>query len=517
MTTSQKLKAKISSQIEKILTKQGEASDVVIAVYTRNKCVEITLNNDNPFTIAYNKRRDILDDSKKWHKLLNDKVNRELKNKSHNSLYIVYVKNDTTLPELTGLENVAIKKIVSENTLFCYATKDSIKQFIKSNKNKIICEMNSYIETDPQENKSQDISTTSPAVLSAALQRIGARTSSPRQDNPFEYSNDVHIFVLDGGIYKHRDLTIDIENSRNFVPDENNVVDATKWEDTIRGHGTHVAGIIAANGIGVAPGIKLIAHRVSNNNGSSQVAWQIESLTAIETFKKKNINTKIVVNISLGGAVQRNDIGPPVSQRQTFQVNQLKIQKLIKMGITFVTSAGNFTHNVVANTSGRIPDIIAVASFVFVEGDKSRRNEKNNDIGFTSNYGPAVDIMAPGVDRRSTEPNNSYGIRSGTSMAAPTVTGAIALMLSVQAKRDPTVVLTPEQIKNKLRDDAINSFNDNKNPRIKLENRQFYRCWRQTFTEEECNTWWRDTLPETYPYSLFIGSYTKNGETVQNY
>lgn len=120
MTTSQKLKAKIYSQIEKILTRQGEASDVVIAVYTRNKCVEITLNNDNPFTIAYNKRRDILDDSKKWHKLLNDKVNRELKNKSHNSLYIVYVKNDTTLPELTGLENVAIKKIVSENTLFCY-------------------------------------------------------------------------------------------------------------------------------------------------------------------------------------------------------------------------------------------------------------------------------------------------------------------------------------------------------------------------------------------------------------
>lgn len=222
--------------------------------------------------------------------------------------------------------------------------------------------------------------------------------------------------------------------------------------------------------------------------------------------------------MSLGGAVARTDIGPPVTtQPQKFRIDELKINELITMGITFVTSAGNFTHNVLVNKIGRCPDVITVGSYAFVEAGKSKRGEINDNIAFTSNYGRGVDIMAPGVDIRSTVPNNSYGLKSGTSMAAPVVTGAIALMLSVEAKRNPSIILTPLEIKNRLREDAEYSFNDSRNPTIILKNPRFSKCWTKTFSESECNKWWLATLPETYPYSVYIGRYTKDGETIQNY
>ena len=521
-----RITTKIPQQIHKILLQFKEAADVKIDIDKEQKQIHLTLNNDETTHISYKNytNSEILGDSKPWLNKLKNVIKKLINNPSYDELYIVYLKDNTDISEIVGLETLTVKKILSEDTFFCYATDDEIKQFKNSNKDKIICEKNSYIERDPQEDpdpiddKTIDKSTTS-AVLSAGVQRIGAQTSLARQED-FEYSKDIHVFIMDGGIYNHKDLNIDIEYSRNFVPNDNNVVDLDKWEDTVKGHGTHVAGIVSAKDIGIAPGVKVIAHRVLGYTGYGQLTWEVESLKEIQKFKKKNPNAKIIVNMSLGGVVAKTDIGPPVSDTQIFKIHEELIIKLIReYNITFVTSAGNFTHNVLANIIGRCPDVITVGSYAFVEGGISIRGESNNNIAFFSNYGRGVDIMAPGVDIRSTEPNNSYGIRSGTSMAAPVVTGAIVLMLSVEARRNPNTILTPLEIKNRLREDATNSFNDSRNPTIILKNPRFSKCWtkKDTFSESECNKWWRETLPETYPYSVYIGRYTKDGETIQNY
>jgi subtilisin family serine protease len=189
----------------------------------------------------------------------------------------------------------------------------------------------------------------------------------------------------------------------NFLNNSPNVQDTD-------GHGTHVSGIIAANGnngigvTGVAFGVKIMPLKFIGADGSGSIDNAVAAI-----YFAVNHGAK-VINASWGG----NEY----SQTLTDAINYADAH-----GVVFVTAAGNESVNndVVASypADNRSPNAISVAAI-----------DENGNLASFSNYGPAtVDIAAPGVDIRSTVPGG-YATYSGTSMATPFVAGVVALVAS---------------------------------------------------------------------------------------
>ncbi len=233
--------------------------------------------------------------------------------------------------------------------------------------------------------------------------------------------------VTDTGIdYDHPDLQSNMwinvgETPGNGVDDDGNgYIDDYHGYDFINGdgdpmdghgHGTHVAGTIGAVGnsalgvSGVAWTAKLAALQIFDANGSTNLAAIIE---AIEYSIMMNIP---ITNNSWGGpsysAIMHNTI-------QDAQIN----------GQLFIAAAGNYSINNDMTpfypASYNLDNIISVAA-----------TDHNDNIAGFSHYGlTSVDLGAPGVSVYSTEIGNSYGYKSGTSMASPHVAGAAALVWS---------------------------------------------------------------------------------------
>lgn len=527
---------KIRAQVSDALFDVDEAADITrVSVNRLNKEVKIKLNSDKSFRVYFKTMSDITNNSLNWTRALKKAVKKQLRKKSHKVYYIASMADGFKLADLQGLEVVKIIAILSElDSVFFYATTEQFSAFNRKNNNKIVCEKNHFYTVDPIEKEDQSQVSVTPSNstqnLPQFLQRIGASSSLARQPgfNYSEYAKDIYIFVLDTGIFKHTQLNIDQTLSRDFTNSE------TGWND-VDGHGTHVAGSIAARdvNIGVAPGVKVIAHKVLGDNGRGTLGFQMRSFDEIARVKSENPNAKIIVNMSLGGPVSRRDIGPPFSETRTYANTEIQISRLSnKNNITFVTAAGNSTHDASVQRPTRIPEAVTVGAY----------DSTINTIARFSNFGPLIDIMAPGVRINSTLPplqnsisqdNTRTGLKNGTSMAAPIVTGAIVNMLAVEAMRNPNKTLTPAEIRDRLRNDAEGSFNNNNNnnppisinPRISMNNPSANLCWTKInsqFSETDCNTYWfsqqqPNALNRTYPYSLFIGSYTKDGATVQNY
>jgi subtilisin family serine protease len=271
------------------------------------------------------------------------------------------------------------------------------------------------------------------------LKRIGADKSSrkvgtDKPDFPIQQEN-IYVFILDTGIYtKHENLNIRKDLCKNFTT-ENDYNDE-------KGHGTHVAGIIGAKGLngvyGVSPGVQLIAYKVLDSTGKGQKSNLMAGLDDILNFKK-NLNNKsqVIVNLSLSGSGNENE--------------DKLIEKMIDNNITVVIAAGNKDMSVESISPARSKGI-TVGSY----------DAQTNVFSKSSNYGIEVDMAAPGVRIKSTSINNSYEIKSGTSMAAPVVTGAVVNMVARSMKNGK--ILTPYQIKARLQADAINAYKEGNNP-----------------------------------------------------
>ncbi|HEY9062700.1 MAG TPA: S8 family serine peptidase [Pseudobacteroides sp.] len=190
-------------------------------------------------------------------------------------------------------------------------------------------------------------------------------------------------------------------NGWNFTTNTNNVFDSES-EDT---HGTHIAGIIAAgmnnSGIvGVAPNVKLIPLKfISGNTG-----YTSDAISAIEYCQKIGVT---IANLSWGGP----------------NFNEALKDAMTNSSILFVVAAGNagrsIDNNPVYPAAYDLPNMITVGS-----------NDNKGQISTFSNFGSKVDIASPGSSILSTLPGNKYGYLSGTSMAAPFVTGTAALIKS---------------------------------------------------------------------------------------
>jgi uncharacterized repeat protein (TIGR01451 family) len=193
------------------------------------------------------------------------------------------------------------------------------------------------------------------------------------------------------------------------------------------GHGTHTMGTLVGNeGLGVAPGARWIAVRAFDSSGSALNSWLHEAFQWVLAPNGDPALAPDVVNNSWG-----SDVGASEEFRRD-------VQALLNAGIFPVFSAGNKGPETGSIGSPASLDIaLAVGA-----------TDSNDDVANFSSRGPSPwgqikpDVSAPGKDVRSALPGGAYGVFSGTSMAAPHVTGLAALLLQADPalKADPAAI-----------------------------------------------------------------------------
>ena len=244
-------------------------------------------------------------------------------------------------------------------------------------------------------------------------------------DGTDDFRVDVDVAVIDTGIDRqHPDLNV--VGGINCAAGNIFVATCTGDGDDDHYHGTHVAGTIAAldNGIGVvgvAPGARLWAVKVLNSKGSGYTSWIVAGIDWV-TAHADQIE---VANMSLGGSGYS-------------QAEFDAIQGAVSKGVAFAVSAGNSdadARNYSPAAFDNVLTVSALADFDGIPGSKGSptcRTDADDTLADFSNWGPAVDIAAPGVCILSTYPleRGEYGTISGTSMASPHAAGGLALLAS---------------------------------------------------------------------------------------
>jgi hypothetical protein len=186
----------------------------------------------------------------------------------------------------------------------------------------------------------------------------------------------------------------------------------------VLGHGTHVAGIIAAkdNGwgvVGVAPGARIWSVKVFTDSGAGSSLSVLRGLEWV---------------IAHGGIEAANmSFGAPGATPWSIS---LALAFAKSTGVVLVAAAGNQS---TSNTywPAEHPAVISVSAIADFDGKPGGKAGIGDDTRAPfSNYGPGVDLAAPGVSIKSTLPGSRYGLASGTSMAAPHVAGAALLYLT---------------------------------------------------------------------------------------
>lgn len=241
--------------------------------------------------------------------------------------------------------------------------------------------------------------------IQAAAPPSGGGSTQPAQETPWgiarvnggEAGTFATAWVIDTGIdFTHPDLRVDVARSRSFLSRDTSPADQN-------GHGTHVAGTIAAidntiGVIGVAPGAPVVAVRVLDRRGSGTNSGVIAGVD----YVAQNGRSGDVANMSLGGGVS--------AALDTAVINAAA-------NVRFALAAGNESTSATTSSPGRAngPNVYTVSAFA--SGDR---------WASYSNYGnPPVDYGEPGSAIKSTWLNGGYNTISGTSMATPHLAGLL--------------------------------------------------------------------------------------------
>lgn len=199
------------------------------------------------------------------------------------------------------------------------------------------------------------------------------------------------------------------------------------------GHGTHVAGIIAANGSlkGVAPDAKLVAVKVLDEYGSGYTSDIIKGIEyCVENAQLYNISA---ISMSLGGSIQYNDYCD-----EDYASFSEAINSAVANNISVVIATGNN-----GNSSG-----ISSPACIYNATRVSSSVKSDDALSIFSDRWALDMLVAPGSNIYSTYLGGGYLSQSGTSMATPHVSGAIALINQYYDKKSESV--SPKEINNKL-------------------------------------------------------------------
>ena len=234
----------------------------------------------------------------------------------------------------------------------------------------------------------------------------------------------IGVAILDTGLYPHIDFGERIRGFQDFLGHR-----PYPYDDS--GHGTHVAGILAGDGTasdrryqGVAPGCHLVAAKVLDRRGNGRLQDVLRALQWISF--NQNLYGIRIINISVGAAAMDSKAAARLIKA---------VEQAWDQGFVVVTAAGNMGPAYGSVTApGSSKKVITVGA-----SDMLDRISSVSGAGPTAECVCKPDLVAPGVDITSCAPGGGYVTRSGTSMAAPFVTGGAALLMQwgIVDKNDP--------------------------------------------------------------------------------
>ncbi|MDX3071788.1 S8 family peptidase [Streptomyces sp. MI02-7b] len=228
--------------------------------------------------------------------------------------------------------------------------------------------------------------------VSWGLARINHREAGAAGFSVRATGADVTSYIIDTGIdFAHEEF------GGRAVPGYDVVGDGQQGADC-NGHGTHVAGTVGGAHSGVARGTRLVSVRVLGCDGSGSIASVVAGVNWVAEHAVK----PAVANLSVGGPHT--------------EASERAVEGLAAAGVFPVVAAGNGDTDACGTSPAGAPDAFTVAA-----ADESDRKAE------FSNWGPCVDINAPGTNITSAARGGGFARMSGTSMAAPHVTGVAAL------------------------------------------------------------------------------------------
>jgi subtilisin len=263
---------------------------------------------------------------------------------------------------------------------------------------------------------------------------------------------DADVAIFDTGIDRNHD-DLNVVGGYNCASSTR-----TAWGDG-NGHGTHVAGTVGAldNGIGVvgvAPGVRLWAVRILDSSGTGLVSWYVcgidwltaqrEPVPGSETGETRPVIEAVNMSVAKSGS---DDLNCGLTNKDLIH---RAICRLVASGVTVVAAAGNNHFDARKLIPASYNEVITVSALADTDGRPGGLGgnfcyswgsyDKDDTFADFSNYGPDVDLIAPGKCILSTLPGDRYGYLSGTSMAAPHVTGAVALYRASRPNATPAQV-----------------------------------------------------------------------------
>ena len=283
-------------------------------------------------------------------------------------------------------------------------------------------------------------------TIPTGVSRVGGQLSDVAGIDGQDQRVDADVAIVDTGIAAHPDLNV--AGGYNC-----STADHAAWRDK-NNHGTHVAGIVAAldnsfGVVGVAPGARVWGVKILNDDGYGLISWYICGLDWILAQRDPSDSSRplfeaVNMSVTKDGSDDHNcglTNHDPLHQA---------ICRVVAGGITVVAAAANDSHNASRNIPASYDEVLTVSALADTDGRPGGLGgnrcfswggyDSDDTFADFSNFGLDVDIMAPGKCIMSTVPGPGYAYMSGTSMAAPTVAGAVALYKSSRPKATPLEV-----------------------------------------------------------------------------
>lgn len=286
------------------------------------------------------------------------------------------------------------------------------------------------------------------ARVPAGVQRVGAHRNVLAAVDGRDNRVDADVAVLDTGIDRsHPDLNV--AGGYNCTGRSRD-----KWGDA-DGHGTHVAGTVGAldnniGVVGVAPGARLWSVKVLNSRGKGMRSWLVCGIDWVTKQRDRNDPSRPLFEVANMSISYRSG-GSQCGKNSRDAVHEA-ICRSVGRGTVYVVAAGNESHNARLNHPASYNEVITVSAMADYDGRSGGNGrpsdscpywapEKDDAFASFSNYGADVDLIAPGRCVLSTSTRKRYAWMSGTSMATPHVSGAVAVYRAMYPSA------TPHQVK----------------------------------------------------------------------